>query len=144
MKNVADAASSTLMVGTLNSEARIPWTTPEDVVVGPEQAPLGDKGFFGAPHESVRGLDKAKGAYGLFARVDGDLAVISETIAPDAFRALTTIAGREGADIAKTPGASLMPLPEREVSPSPPAARGRQLKVVMFQEDGTTKARLAE
>lgn len=145
MKDFQDAASSTLMVGTLTGDARIPWTKPEDVVVGDKRALLGDKGFFGAPYESVRDLDKAKGPYGLFARADGGLAVVSETIDPDAFRALTTIAGRDGLDIAKTPGAFLMPLPGQEAtSTSPPAARGRELKVVIFQEDGAPKARLAE
>lgn len=145
MKDFQDAASSTLMVGTLTGDARIPWTKPEDVIVGDEPKLLGDKGFFGAPYESVSGLDKAKGAYGLFARADGSLAGISETIDPVAFRALTTIAGRDGLDIAKTPGAFLMPLPGKEAtSTSPPAARGRELKVVIFQEDGAPKARLAE
>jgi len=145
IKDFTDAASSTLMVGTLNGDARIPWTKPEDVVVADKPALLGDKGFFGAPYESVRGLDQANGTYGLFARADGGLAVVSKTIDPDAFRALTTIAGREGVDLAKTPGIFLAPAPEKEAArPSPPAARGRQLKVVMFQEDGAMKARLAE
>ena len=145
MKDFQDAASSTLMVGTLTDAARIPWTKPEDVVVGDEPKLLGDKGFFGAAYESVRGLDKATGAFGLFARADGGLAVVSETIDPDAFRALTTIAGREGVDLAKTPGVFLAPAPEKEdAGPTPPVARGRQLKVVIFQDDGVTKARLAE
>jgi len=145
IKDFQDAASSTLMVGTLTGDARIPWTKPEDVVVADKPALLGDKGFFGAPYESIRGLDKANGTYGLFARVDGGLAVVSKTIVPNAFRALTTIAGREGVDLAKTPGTFLAPAPEKEnARPSPPVARGRQLKVVMFQEDGATKARLAE
>jgi len=145
MKDLQDAASSTLMVGTLTGAARIPWTKPEDVIVGDEPKLLGEKGFFGAPYESVRGLDKATGAFGLFARADGGLAVVSETIDPDAFRALMTIAGREGLDPAKTPGVFLAPLPEKDdaIAP-PPAARGRQLKVVIFQDAGVTKARLAE
>ena len=145
MKDLQDAASSTLIVGTLTSDARIPWTKPEDVVVGDKRALLGDKGFFGAPYESVTGLDKATGAFGLFARADGGLTVVSETIDPDAFRALTTIAGREGVDLAKTPGTFLSPLPEKDDAiAAPPPARGRQLKVVIFQDAGVTKARLAE
>jgi hypothetical protein len=145
MNDFRDAAASTLMVGTLASDARIPWTKPEDVVVGDEPSQLGAKGFFGTPYESVRGLDKAQGAYGLFVRADGGLAAVSQTIDPRAFRALTTIAGREGVDLAKTPGAFLAPAAGQEgASAPPPAARGRQLKVVMFQDDGATKARLAE
>ena len=145
IKDFTDAASSTLMVGTLDGDARIPWTKPEDVVVGDQPARLGEEGFFGAPYESVRGLAKATGPYGLFARADGGLAVVSTTIDPNAFRALTTIAGREGVDLAKTPGAFLVPAAGREdTSASPRVARGRSLKVVMFQEDGATKPRLAE
>lgn len=145
LHDVEDGAAATLMVGTLNDDARIPWTKPEDVVVGDEPKRLGDKGFFGAGYDSVRGLDKANGTYGLFARADGGLAVISETIDPDAFRALTTIAGREGVDLEKTPGAFLAPVLGKEnPRPAPPAAPGRQLKVVMYKADGVTKARLAE
>ena len=40
-----DAAASTLMVGTLRSDARIPWTKPEDVVVRKEPPPLDSEGF---------------------------------------------------------------------------------------------------
>ena len=139
--DIEDAAFSTLMVGTLNDDARIPWTKPEDVVVGGEPALLKDKGFFGAPYESVRGLDKAKGTYGLFARADGGLVVISETIDADAFRALTTIAGREGVDISKTPGAFLLPLPgAADADAAPPAPRGRQMTVVIFEDNGAVKA----
>lgn len=39
---------------------------PEDVVVGDQPALLGDKGFFGAPYESVGRIDTAKGTYRLF------------------------------------------------------------------------------
>jgi hypothetical protein len=145
MKDVVDGAAATLTVGTLVDDARIPWTKPEDVVVGDQPVPLGAKGFFGAPYDSVRGLDKAPGAYGLFARADGGLAVISQTIDPVTFRALTTIAGREGIDPAKTPGVFLAPVPRPgDAGATPPAPRGRQLQVVIFKEGGVTKARLAE
>ena len=42
-----------------------PWDGPRN------RLPLGDKGFFGTPYESARGLDKAKGAYGLFVAARG-------------------------------------------------------------------------
>jgi len=69
--DVEDGAAATLMVGTLTSDTRIPWMKPEDVVAGDQPALPDDKGFFGAAGESVRGLDKAKGAYGLSARATG-------------------------------------------------------------------------
>lgn len=143
--DIADGAFNTLTVGTLTRDARIPWTKPEDVVVGHEPKLLGDDGFFGAAYESVRGLDEAKGPFGLFARAEGGVAAISKSITPDAFRAFTTIAGREPVTLANTSGAYFVPLPARdEATPAPQAAPGQQLKIVIFRDNAGIKARIAE
>lgn len=141
MKDVQDGHATTLMIGTLRSDAQIPWMKPEDVVVGDKPSPLGDKGFFGALYESD------KGRYAMFARADGGLAGVSETIAPNAFHALVTIAGRDGVDISKTPGAFLVPTPKPatmgDASPPSKAAAGQRMTIVIFEEDGETKARFS-
>ena len=143
--NFTDAAAFTLMVGTLRSDARIPWTKPEDVVVRKEPPPLDSEGFFGTPYES----DTKHGPYSLFIRADCGLAGIFKSIEPNVFHALTTIAGREGGrggiDISKTSGAFLVPFPASagpdNPSSSTQVARGRQMTIVIFEEDGATKAR---
>lgn len=140
-----DAVASTLMVGTLRSDARIPWMKPEDVVVRKEPPPLDSEGFFGTPYES----DKKHVPYSLFIRADCGLAGIFKSIEPNIFHALTTIAGREGGsggiDISKTPGAFLVPFPASAgpdtATSSPQTVRGRQMTIVIFEEDGVTKAR---
>lgn len=140
-----DAVASTLMVGTLRSDARIPWTKPEDMVVRKEPQPLDSEGFFGTPYVS----DKKHGPYSLFISADLGLAGICKSIEPSVFHALTTIAGREGGsggiDISKTPGAFHVPFPSSAgpdtASSSTQSARGRQMTIVIFEEDGATKAR---
>jgi hypothetical protein len=143
--NFTDAAAFTLMVGTLRSDARIPWTKPEDVVVRKEPPPLDSEGFFGTPYES----DKKHGPYSLFITADCGLAGIFKSIEPNVFHALTTIAGREGGrggiDISKTSGAFIVPFPASagpdNASSSTQVARGRQMTIVIFAEDGAAKAR---
>lgn len=138
---VEDSAASTLMVGTLPRDTRIPWTKPEDVVVPHEPTPLGRKGFFGADYES----DTVKAPHAMFVRADGGLAGISASIDPRVFRALTTIAGHEGIDISTTPGAHLLVMPHAGgaggTSSSSQTANRRPMTIVIFTENGVAKAR---
>jgi hypothetical protein len=140
-----DAPAFTLMVGTLPSTAKIPWTKPEDVVVRKPPPPFDSEGFFGTPYE----LDKKQGPFSLFITADCGLAGICKSIEPNVFHALTTFAGREGGsggiDISKTPGAFVVPFPSAigpgAASSSAQTARGRQMTIVIFEDGGETKAR---
>jgi hypothetical protein len=132
----------TLMVGTLSDDAQVPWTKPEDVVVPDPAPPLNAKESFGTPYSNE------KGKYALFARIDGGLAGVFDTIDPKDFRAVVTVAGREGVNVAKIPGGFVM---QAAAQANPPAATpstgsaAHHVKVItIFEENGVIKARLAK
>ncbi len=140
--DLRDSAASTLSIGTLGNDAKIPWIKPEDVVVGEKPLPIGANGNFGAHYKSE------KGRYALFARVDGGLAGVYDTIDPHAFHTLLTIAGKEGANLAKMPDAFLVPMPvpanTAATHPSAKAAPGQLMTIAIFEDDGGAKARFTK
>lgn len=134
--------ATTLMVGTLPGDSQVPWTKPEDVVVADPPRALNAKESFGTPYSNE------KGKYALFARIDGGLAGIYDTVDLKDFRAIVTVAGKEGISVATIPGGFLT---HAKPHANTPAARlstssvAGQVKVItIFEEDGIFKARLAK
>jgi len=136
---IKDSVMSTLMIGTLPDDAQIPWTKPEDVVIGELPAKIGAPGNFGAPYTT----DKRK--FALFARADGGLAGLYDTIDPKDYLAMLTIAGKEQIDIAKLQALFLPQAPAKSTTPAP-AERSSAvpiIKITIFEEGGKPHARLS-
>ncbi|MBL9124694.1 MAG: DUF1559 domain-containing protein [Planctomycetaceae bacterium] len=101
MHHVADGASVTLAIGTLATEDKILWTEPEDILVDDPEPRLNAQSGFGAPYTSEQGK------FALFARLDGGVLGLVESVEPRFLRTLFTIAGSEAVDARKLAAAEV-------------------------------------
>lgn len=89
---VTDGTSNTIMFATLDPSRKVPWTKPEDIVVGAEFAGVGAAEGIGAIHPA--GSVKA----GIAAFADGSVQTLGETIDAGTVLALLTRNGGELVD----------------------------------------------
>src|SRR5262249_40529397 len=123
-RQFTDGTSNTLLVGPVGPDRKIPWMSPEDIVVDDKFPDLGKQGGFAAPYRSDN-----RGA-APFLRCDGSVLALLETIDRNTFRALLTLDG--GEPIGAFP------------SINPAARRGGVVPVIyIITENGKTSARLA-
>lgn len=87
--DVEDEPLATIAVAPVTPERKIPWTKPDDIVVGRDFPGLGKPGGIGAPYR--RGGDLV--APVLF--LDGKVLSITSRIPPGDLRALLTVRGKE-------------------------------------------------
>jgi len=90
-----DEMSNSILVGSIDPERKIPWTKPEDIVVGEDFPGIGAKGGFAAPH--ALGGDRS----GIFLFADYTAFALATGISDGALRKLLTIAGGETVDEAE-------------------------------------------
>ena len=87
-RDVRDGTAFSLIIGTTPSDKNIPWTKPDDIVIG-KTVQLGKPGGFGAPYRTP------DGPAGVFVRGDGSPVVVSPKIKPADLYSWCTIAGGE-------------------------------------------------
>ena len=115
-----------LAFGTLSPDHKIPWTKPDDIVLGEMPAGIGMKGGYGTPYKSE------KGNLAFFVRVDGEVTRILDTIDPKVFHSMLTIAGKEPLDWSKLESAFVPQIAAPLTAKSP--------VIYLYEEDGQTKA----
>ncbi len=93
IREFRDGAPLTIMVGSVSSERKIPWTKPEDVVFGPDFKSLGHADSFAAPHQR----------YGPFLFADGSAFAIKDHVTVEQLSSLLTINGGETVNEADIP-----------------------------------------
>ena len=92
LPTVTDGTSNTIMIATVDPTRRIPWTKPEDIVVGPDGPSIGTPEGIGAIHAA------GKGKAGLVAIADGSVRALSESLDAKILAALATRNGGEVID----------------------------------------------
>jgi len=120
MRHVADGASMTLAIGTLATADKILWTEPEDILIDDPAPRLNAQSGFGAPYTSEQGK------FALFARLDGGVLGLVDSVDPQFLRTLFTIAGSEAVDGRKLAAAEV-----RQI-----AATQRAVSVIYLLREG--------
>lgn len=132
LSDFVDGAANTLAVGTLPKNGRIPWTKPEDIIVGDKAARIGAPGGFGAPYQSE------KGRYALFLAVDGAVTAVQESVDQRTLLTMLRIDDRSPQDLRQVEGVFLPRIvPDVAEKQSEP---GRV--IYLLEESGEIKARL--
>jgi hypothetical protein len=86
---ISDGLSNTLLVGPISPTEKIPWTKPQDVVIGAEVPAPGKPGSFDFAYKLK------PGDCGVFLAADGSVHVLTKPAEMAKFRGLLTIAGDE-------------------------------------------------
>ncbi|MGD9647719.1 MAG: DUF1559 domain-containing protein, partial [Pirellulales bacterium] len=92
IRRFADGTSNTLLVGSVSPAEKIPWTKPQDVVLGDEFPVPGKPGSFALPFKL------SAGDCGVFLFADGSVHILPGPDDMAKFRGLLTIAGKEVLD----------------------------------------------
>lgn len=89
LAGITDGTSNTILVATVDPSRKIPWTKPEDIVVGADGPSIGTPDGIGAIHPA------GAGKVGLVAIADGSVRAIPTTVDKATLTALATRAGGE-------------------------------------------------
>ncbi len=91
-RQVSDNVANTLMLGPVATEAKIPWTKPQDIPLANPFPALGAKGSFALPYEA----NQTK--FGPFLMGDGMVVRLTQFTRHELLQSLFTIAGGEVID----------------------------------------------
>ena len=92
LAEVTDGTSNTIMIATVDPARKIPWTKPEDIVVGPDGPSIGTPDGIAALHRA------GAGRAGLVAIADGSVRALAEALDRETLTAITTRNGGEVVD----------------------------------------------